>query len=233
MKMPQPRDGWRVFAGEVGVIVLGVLIALGAQQAVDDWQMRRDVREFRAAIDHEIGLTLFVYEFRSRASSCTNRRARDLARWVKKAGEGAPLPPIDPHGPSYMVGYRTVWDSRDPDVFAHVPVEARRKYAEFYDEYAGNMMRLQAEEKAWAALIPYSVPGRITIGDRRAIIGAVTDALGHAATWDSNIPVSRKIAQDLGIEAIRPDSLKDEYLAAVEKCSPMFVGGSTANPASS
>jgi hypothetical protein len=28
----EPLHGWRAFAGEVGVIVLGVLIALGAQQ---------------------------------------------------------------------------------------------------------------------------------------------------------------------------------------------------------
>ncbi|MEO7635366.1 MAG: hypothetical protein ABIS38_06945 [Sphingomicrobium sp.] len=36
MKIPKPRDGWRVFAGEVGVIVLGVLLALGAQQVVEN-----------------------------------------------------------------------------------------------------------------------------------------------------------------------------------------------------
>ena len=28
--LPKPLHGWREFAGEVGVIVLGVLIALGA-----------------------------------------------------------------------------------------------------------------------------------------------------------------------------------------------------------
>lgn len=32
-RIPTPLHGWREFAGEVGVIVLGVLIALGAQQA--------------------------------------------------------------------------------------------------------------------------------------------------------------------------------------------------------
>ena len=34
MKVPsiKPLHGWRTFWGEVGIIVLGVLIALGAQQ---------------------------------------------------------------------------------------------------------------------------------------------------------------------------------------------------------
>ena len=39
----RPRDGWRVFIGEVGVIVLGVLIALVAQQVASNWQWRQDV----------------------------------------------------------------------------------------------------------------------------------------------------------------------------------------------
>ena len=39
-QLPQPLHGWRVFAGEVGVIVLGVLLALAAQQAGEGFQVR-------------------------------------------------------------------------------------------------------------------------------------------------------------------------------------------------
>ena len=41
--LPKPLHGWRAFAGEVGVIVLGVLIALGVQQLADAWQWREKV----------------------------------------------------------------------------------------------------------------------------------------------------------------------------------------------
>ena len=41
---PQPLHGWREFTGEVGVIVLGVLIALGAQQAVEWVHFRNEQR---------------------------------------------------------------------------------------------------------------------------------------------------------------------------------------------
>ena len=34
--LPKPLHGWREFVGEVGIIVIGVLIALGAQQVVED-----------------------------------------------------------------------------------------------------------------------------------------------------------------------------------------------------
>jgi len=33
--LPKPLHGWREFAGEVGIIVIGVLIALGAEQLVE------------------------------------------------------------------------------------------------------------------------------------------------------------------------------------------------------
>ena len=35
LSVPKPIHGWREFAGEVGIIVLGVLIALGAQQVAE------------------------------------------------------------------------------------------------------------------------------------------------------------------------------------------------------
>lgn len=45
LKFPKPLNGWRVFAGEVGIIVLGVLIALGASQLVENWQWRQQVKQ--------------------------------------------------------------------------------------------------------------------------------------------------------------------------------------------
>lgn len=42
--LPKPLHGWRAFIGEVGIIVLGVLIALGFEQLVDAWQWRQKMR---------------------------------------------------------------------------------------------------------------------------------------------------------------------------------------------
>ena len=39
--LPKPLHGWREFWGEVGIIVIGVLIALGAQQVVESARDRR------------------------------------------------------------------------------------------------------------------------------------------------------------------------------------------------
>jgi hypothetical protein len=61
--LPKPLHGWREFAGEVGIIVIGVLIALGAEQGVEALHNRAQVHE---AID------------KLHAESMENRSALDL-----------------------------------------------------------------------------------------------------------------------------------------------------------
>ena len=41
--LPKPMHGWRDFAGEIAIIVIGVLIALGAEQVIESWTWERKV----------------------------------------------------------------------------------------------------------------------------------------------------------------------------------------------
>ena len=59
--LPKPLHGWRQLAGEVGIIVLGVLIALGFEQLVEAMRWRSEVGHFRTAVDHELGRNLGLY----------------------------------------------------------------------------------------------------------------------------------------------------------------------------
>ena len=52
--LPKPLHGWRAFMGEVGIIVLGVLIALAFGQIVDAWQWRDKVSHAEAAMRIEL-----------------------------------------------------------------------------------------------------------------------------------------------------------------------------------
>jgi hypothetical protein len=52
--LPKPLHGWREFAGEVGIIVLGVLIALGAEQAVENWHWHQKVGHAEDAMRLEL-----------------------------------------------------------------------------------------------------------------------------------------------------------------------------------
>ena len=45
--VPKPLHGWRQFFGEIGVIVIGVLIAIGFGQVAEMFNWRAQVREAR------------------------------------------------------------------------------------------------------------------------------------------------------------------------------------------
>jgi hypothetical protein len=52
--LPKPLHGWREFAGEVGIIVLGVLIALAFEQAVESWAWHQKTGRAEAAMRLEL-----------------------------------------------------------------------------------------------------------------------------------------------------------------------------------
>ena len=52
--LPKPLHGWREFVGEVGIIVLGVLIALGAEQVAEYLHQRAELREAENAMRSEL-----------------------------------------------------------------------------------------------------------------------------------------------------------------------------------
>ena len=54
--LPKPLHGWRAFAGEVGIVVLGVVIALAANAFVDELQWRQKVSHAEAAMRLELGV---------------------------------------------------------------------------------------------------------------------------------------------------------------------------------
>src|SRR5438067_5624675 len=89
--LPKPLHGWRAFAGEVGIIVVGVLIALGAEQLVEDWHWHREVGTFRAAVHHELGRDLDVWNTMTTQRPCVARRIDDLERVLAASTGGRQL----------------------------------------------------------------------------------------------------------------------------------------------
>lgn len=219
----KPLHGWRQFAGEVGVIVFGVLLALGAQQIVQDMQTRSDVSAFRETIDHEIGLNLFIYDVRARQSDCDDKHVDELKSWLARARSGASVPPLWPAGPQVLTPYRSAWDNRDAQVFNHLPPTIRQKYAEFYDELSNNWALIEGEQRQWGSLTPYVEPGPISLADRRTILPIVSSIRSSNETLGENLPISRKIADVLGAKPVRPDNLPDEWLKHLGDCRSVIA----------
>src|SRR5689334_13173901 len=90
--IPKPLHGWREFAGEVGIIVLGVLIALGAQQVVETVRGSAQAREFREAVNDELAYDLGSYKQRLLLSPCVKERLAELDLVITSYRAGKPMP---------------------------------------------------------------------------------------------------------------------------------------------
>ena len=53
LHLPKPIHGWRGFIGEVGIIVIGILIALGAEEVLTEYNWSRKVEAGEAALTLE------------------------------------------------------------------------------------------------------------------------------------------------------------------------------------
>jgi hypothetical protein len=99
LRIPKPLHGWRAFAGEVWIIVIGVLIALAAEQAVEDWRWHGQVEvSTRGFKDELLSSTQTAYE-RMAIQPCLQGELRALSAQLVKGGDtwhALPSPLRDP-----------------------------------------------------------------------------------------------------------------------------------------
>lgn len=92
--LPKPLHGWREFAGEVGIIVVGVLVALSFEALVDDLKWRAKVNEARTELRHELGHNFALLDNRIAEQECVARRIAELAPIITRASASGRLPPL-------------------------------------------------------------------------------------------------------------------------------------------
>jgi hypothetical protein len=147
VELPKPLHGWRAFAGEVGVIVLGVLIALGAQQFVESLNWHEKVDAAVSDMNNELGSGdgPEAYE-RLALHDCVAADLSSLRALVEHGDRSESRKLID----RFWLPNRT-WDSlaRDAantaDVAAHMPHQRMLQYRIAY-EMIPAMQRLAEKE---------------------------------------------------------------------------------------
>src|SRR3954468_17940155 len=76
--LPKPLHGWREFAGEVGIIVVGVLIALSAEQVVEAVHWGHELDSERASLLQEARDTFEGVAARKNQQGCVDRRLAEI-----------------------------------------------------------------------------------------------------------------------------------------------------------
>lgn len=81
-----PPHGWNAVAWELGIVTLGVLVALAAQEAAQSFNQRREAAETRAALVGEIQDSLAIIQLRQSAEPCIDRRLAEIRSIVDEWG---------------------------------------------------------------------------------------------------------------------------------------------------
>ena len=150
-----PLNGWRQFFGEVGIIVLGVVIALGLEQAILQWNWSNKVEHSRQALRDELISDTLLAEERVVAKPCLLAQLDALETAVLKArGEMTPVPLIVE--PDFVFAYRapwqpwhdTAWKGVEADeMLSHFPRDDREGYAAVHAE-VDMLSKLNTDESA-------------------------------------------------------------------------------------
>lgn len=221
--IPSPINGWRIFWGEVGIIVLGVLIALGAQQVVEAFNWRKEVAGFRDSVREEMNLDLGTYPYRAKQKTCMTARLDELQRWLDgwRNGRGQKL--LGPIGMTTSHVIRTnVWDSRDPDTFSHMPRHEKLEYSFLYSEFANNEVHRLDEREAWLQLASFDGATFLDHQDQMRLQGLIFRARLRDFRIDDNSGRFMIRAKALGLypKAAPVPAVFDPYL-----CKPILPPG--------
>jgi hypothetical protein len=180
--LPKPLHGWREFVGEVGIIVLGVLIALGAEQLIDQWSWQRKVDETTAQLDTELHRDVrSAYDWLVIAPCVDGQLARiDAALTAaRKTGSLAPTPALTP---SLEVFTEDTWlNARALQVADHIPAEKIAHYSSMFflpRDLGGSVVELHKEAAEMRSLSGGLSPiGRDEIGAYQRQSGRIHELL--------------------------------------------------------
>jgi len=130
----KPIGNWREFAKEVGIIVIGVMIALGGEQAVEAIHHHYEVRDLEAALNQEVAFDLTSMKESVELVPCVNRRLDELEHWQRSFAQDRRLKLAGEIGtPATRILRTSVWRSATGNAADLMPFDRRMTYALFYD----------------------------------------------------------------------------------------------------
>jgi hypothetical protein len=222
--LPKPLHGWRAFGGEVGIIVLGVLIALGVEQAASALHDRASKREAHQAVYAEIKQNLSYMKARMATQGCVERRLNEIGTLVAKAGDGALSP-----RPKW-IGQPAIWFNSDERWQAatgsgRASLFSPDEQSRLAGVYVATKQFFAAEEReqdAWAQLRGLEGwTGPLGPAGRVHFVSALQAA--RLELWETSIgaEVAFQRAKALGVGNFTPRTMIEGYTIPHAVCLPI------------
>ena len=176
--LPKPLHGWREFLGEVGIIVIGVLIALGAEQLIEQVHQGRLRVEAQEAINAEINRNLDTLRRRAEVQRCIDARLGEVEALLTTTPLDAALPrPL-------WIGRPQVWNVSETRLNAAtsgartalLSGEQQAAYGEVYSGFRVLDEAQRIEQLAWARLRGLETLPALDAQSRSRLIEALQEA---------------------------------------------------------
>ncbi len=151
----KPPHGWSAVVWELAIVTLGVLIALGAQQVVDDVHQRGEARDAEQAIRGELELNMAKLQARAAKKACVAKRLAELQALIDSAGPagGAIETPSWIGRPQFWTMQTARWEATaQAGRAALVPPDRLALYGSMYAYMRSVNAETAAEQDHWAKL---------------------------------------------------------------------------------
>lgn len=207
--LPKPLHGWREFVGEVGIIVIGVLIALAAEQLVEDWRWHQKVAIVRKSLIGELANDRARWDLNMITAQCANREIEKLDRWAR-AGGSSPAPggvSVNPGDFFWM--HSANWNlATGSQTLDHFPIGEQLAFAALYDGVAHRQVDIVT-----ASDLGQRVQGLIAVANdaegRRELRATLGTLKMRIAALTSNDAYMRRHFDAVGVKPDRSDFAAD------------------------
>jgi hypothetical protein len=226
---PKPWHGLREFLKEYGIIVLGVLTAIGLEQVVEQLHWRHVVREHREVLDDTVSEFYASMLSRADMQDCVDRRLGEIATILARHDAGQPLGVIGPVStPTATVADTGAFEMSLADqTFSHMRFEEQTQYFARLGSYKVFKEVTTNEREVWRELARLNHARVLTAEDWSAVRTNYDQAADLNAVLKLDLT-----AQASGTwltpfkDAPRPKDFSLRALPRVKAlCSPMLAVG--------
>lgn len=218
-----PSMGWRAFWSEIVIVVLGVVIALAANEAVQDWNWRNKVKDAEARLQGDIAWAFLWAAEKSASQPCVDAQLAAMARNVLESGDTLQPMPVVGSLNLQMVArmpnrpYRfPVWDALLADGTAsHFASQRQALYARISDGMAMSRTSEMETRRLGGNLLRMRDPIPLDPVVRADLLSDINNLRSLTAFEGLNALQRMRVIADAGIAP--PDEMVERFLNASGK----------------
>lgn len=164
---PHPVHSWPEFLREIGVVVIGVLLALGAEQIAEAFHWRHEVEAEREALRGEVRYNLASAAFRQSQQPCIDARLKQIAEVFRRHAHGEALGLKGPVArPPLWTGTQGSWDiAVAGQALGHMTQKEKLAFSDAFSTYRRFAQLRNDEDEEWRKLALLDRPDLLDAND--------------------------------------------------------------------